>query len=141
MATLVRSTTKDIQANRISIARNFALEHRVYLVLKGARTVIAFPNGRVFINPTGNAGMATAGMGDVLAGVIAGLAAQGVDPGKACCLGAFLHGFTGNRVAAAGNRIGMLASDLIDNLPGAISEMVGVLPGRTPTRDYFDIVG
>ena len=140
MATLMGSTTEDVQANRIRVARDFAFEHTAYLVLKGARTVIAFPDGRVFINPTGNPGMATAGMGDALAGVIAGLVAQGVDPGKACCLGAFWHGFSGDRMAQAGTRIGMLASDLIGSLPGALSEMMGVLPARTRARGYFDIV-
>ena len=79
MARLVGMSTEDVQANRLEVARTFATTHRVYVVLKGHRTLIATPDGSVFINPTGNPGMATGGTGDVLCGMIAGLLAQLLD--------------------------------------------------------------
>src|SRR5262249_56849357 len=79
MARVVGMTTAEVQASRLEIARNFAAAHHVYVVLKGHRTLIATPDEKVFINPTGNPGMATGGTGDVLTGVIAGWLAQLLD--------------------------------------------------------------
>jgi NAD(P)H-hydrate epimerase len=114
-----------VQADRIGIARSFAVEHRCHLVLKGARTVIASPEGKVFINPTGNPGMASAGMGDVLAGMLAALLGQGLPAGDAMKLGVYLHGFVGDRVAGANGEIGLIASDIIDNLPAGMRALAG----------------
>ena len=99
------------------MARAFANDQRCYLVLKGARTVLATPDGKVFINPTGNPGMASGGMGDVLAGILAALLGQRLSAEDAMKLGVYLHGFAGDRIAAERGQIGMIASDLIEALP------------------------
>jgi NAD(P)H-hydrate epimerase len=125
MARLIGRDIQTVQADRIGIARSFAVEHRCHLVLKGARTVIASPEGKVFINPTGNPGMASAGMGDVLAGMLAALLGQGLPAGDAMKLGVYLHGFVGDRVAGANGEIGLIASDIIDNLPAGMRALAG----------------
>ena len=89
MSRLISSDTRRIQQERVACAREFATRFKVHLVLKGARTVIAHPDGRVFINPTGNPGMAAGGMGDVLTGMIAGLVCQGASPTAAAQAGAY----------------------------------------------------
>ena len=126
MSRLAGMDTADVNGDRVGIARAFAAENRCYLVLKGARTVIATPDGRVSINPTGNSGMASGGMGDVLAGVVAGFLAQGVPPEDAVRLGVYLHGRTGDRVADERGGVGLIASDLVDELPRAIKELVQI---------------
>ncbi len=105
MARLVGSTVDEVQANRIEVATDFATTHRVYVVLKGHRTLIATPDGHVFINPTGNPGMATGGTGDVLTGMIAAWLAQLLDAEAACRLAVFLHGAAGD-LAEAERRAG-----------------------------------
>ena len=117
MARLIGKSTADVNADRVEIARAFAVEHRCHLVLKGARTVIATAEGNVFINPTGNPGMASGGMGDVLAGILSALLGQGFTTASAMKLGVYLHGFVGDRVAAARGEVGLIASDIIDGLP------------------------
>ncbi len=94
------------------------MQHGVTLVLKGARTVVAAPDGRVFVNVTGHPGMATGGSGDVLTGLIAGLLAQSLDAVQAAAFGVYLHGRAGERAAAArtGNPASLLAGDLIEAL-------------------------
>ena len=114
-----------VNRDRIGAARAFAAAHRCHLVLKGARTVTATPEGQVSINPTGNSGMATGGMGDVLAGVVAGFLAQGLPPEDAVRLGVFLHGLAGDRAADRRGRVGLIASDVVDELPRALGELVG----------------
>jgi NAD(P)H-hydrate epimerase len=96
------------------------------LVLKGARTVIATATGDVFINPTGNPGMASGGMGDVLAGILTALLGQGLLPEDAMKLGVYLHGYIGDRVAESKGPIGLLASDIIDGLPRALAELTAL---------------
>jgi ADP-dependent NAD(P)H-hydrate dehydratase / NAD(P)H-hydrate epimerase len=117
MARLIGSDTSAVNRDRIGMARSFAREHRCHVVLKGARTVIATADGKVFINPTGNPGMASGGMGDVLAGMLGGFLAQGFAVEEALKLGVYLHGFVGDRVARAKGEIGMIASDIIEGLP------------------------
>jgi len=117
MARLSGLTTKKIQADRVGTARQFARTHRVHLVLKGARTVIAHPDGWVDINPTGNAGMAAGGMGDVLTGLIAGLLAQGYGQRAACRLGVYLHGAAADGLAKGLGPAGYLASEVMDAIP------------------------
>lgn len=125
MARLVGGTSKDVQANRHQVAATFAKENKVFVLLKGASTVIASPEGRIAINPTGNAGMATGGMGDVLSGLIGSLLAQGLSPWQAACLGAYVHGMAGDSLAAAtGIGFGFLAGDLANELPLAFQEIV-----------------
>jgi NAD(P)H-hydrate epimerase len=123
MARLIRSDTSKVNHDRIGVARSFSREHRCYVVLKGARTVIATPEGQVFINPTGNPGMASGGMGDALAGILAGLLAQGFLVEEALKLGVFLHGFVADQVARARGEIGMIASDVVEGLPNGLRQL------------------
>ncbi len=124
MARLTGLSIGDVQADRIGAARRFAENNGVTTVLKGSRTVVAHPDGRVFINPTGNAGMASAGTGDVLTGIIAGLAAQGAAVGDAAVAGVFLHGLAGDAAAAELGMHGMLAIDIIRHLPQTIRDVL-----------------
>ena len=126
MGRLAGLDTAEVNDDRIGLARAFAAEHRCHLVLKGARTVMATPEGQVSINPTGNSGMASGGMGDVLAGIVAGFLAQGLPPEDAVRLGVYLHGRTGDRVADERGGVGLIASDLVDELPRAIRELTQI---------------
>ncbi len=124
MARLAGCTVTAIQADRVGIARRFAMERRVVLVLKGQRTLVATPEGRVFINPTGTPAMATAGCGDILTGLIAGLLAQWPDRRIDAVLAAvWLHGRAGELGAAAGTEQTLIATDLLRYLPAAIGEL------------------
>ncbi|MFH5184209.1 NAD(P)H-hydrate dehydratase [Paenibacillus sp. TAB 01] len=117
MARLCGSSIREVQRDRIGAARSYALRHQVVLVLKGSRTVVAAPSGNVYVNGNGNAGMATAGAGDVLAGVIGSLLAQGLSAEQAAASGVWLHGAAGDRAAA--RRISpasLIAGDIIDEL-------------------------
>lgn len=126
MARLTGVPVSEIQSDRITVARRFASEWKVTVVLKGARTIIAAPDGRAFINPTGNPGMATAGTGDVLAGMIGGFIAQGVEATNAAIIGAYLHGLAGDIAATQLGPIGIIASDLISVLPSVIKKVLTV---------------
>ncbi|MBI2360924.1 MAG: NAD(P)H-hydrate dehydratase [Deltaproteobacteria bacterium] len=123
MARLIGASAAAVNHDRVAVSRSFAREHRCYLVLKGARTVVATPEGQVFINPTGNPGMASGGMGDVLAGIVAGLLAQGFRVVDALKLGVFLHGYVGDRVAKLRGEIGMIATDVLEALPQGLKEL------------------
>jgi NAD(P)H-hydrate epimerase len=120
MGRLMGISAAEVQADRVGVARAFAADHDCVVVLKGARTVIA-ADGFAWINPTGNPGMASGGMGDALAGLIGALLAQGLAAAAAARLGVYLHGLAGDRVARDG-AIGMIASDLIDELPRAVQQ-------------------
>jgi NAD(P)H-hydrate epimerase len=123
MSRLLRTSTRTVQGDRVSAACRLAARDRVVAVLKGAGTVIASPDGRVAICPTGNPGMATGGMGDVLAGVLGGLLAQGLGSTDAAALGVYAHGAAGDRVAARIGRIGLLAGDLVAELPPTLESL------------------
>ncbi len=123
MARLIGKETSAVSRDRVGVARSFAVEHRCFVVLKGARTVMATPEGRVFINPTGNPGMASGGMGDVLAGMLAGLLGQGLEVEDALKLGVYLHGFVADRAAEAKGEIGLIASDVIEGLPEGLHKL------------------
>jgi NAD(P)H-hydrate epimerase len=123
MARLADLSTAEVQADRIGVSRAFATRYGVTVVLKGAGTVVASPSGEVFVNSTGNPGMATAGAGDALTGVIGSLLAQGFGPTWAACLGAYLHGLAGDLAAEEKGEAGMIAGDLIEKLPEAIKQM------------------
>jgi ADP-dependent NAD(P)H-hydrate dehydratase / NAD(P)H-hydrate epimerase len=116
MARLSGLSVTEIQANRVAIARDFARAHRVVLVLKGARTVVALPDGRVGVNPTGNPGMATGGTGDVLSGVCGALLAQGLAPADAATVGVYAHGLAGDLEEEWRGELGLVASDLLSGL-------------------------
>ena len=123
MARLIGSSVEEVQANRIDVATDFATTHRVYVVLKGHRTVIATPDGHVFINPTGNAGMATGGTGDVLTGMIAAWVGQLLDAEAACRLAVFLHGSAGDLAEAEEGQVAMTATDVIAHLGAALTRL------------------
>jgi NAD(P)H-hydrate epimerase len=124
MARLIGSTIEDVQENRIDVAVDFATSHHVYVVLKGHRSIIATPEGSVFINPTGNAGMATGGTGDVLTGMIAAWLAQLLDAEAACRLAVFLHGAAGDLAEADEGQVAMTASDLLGYLGDALNRLM-----------------
>jgi NAD(P)H-hydrate epimerase len=119
MARLRGSTVAEVESDRIGTARSFAREFGLWLVLKGARTVVASPDGRVSINGSGNPGMASGGMGDVLTGVIAALLAQGYPPEDACRLGVFAHGLAADMAAGSKGEMGLAARDVKERLPHA----------------------
>lgn len=123
LARLLGIDRDEIVRNRIPIAQKVATSFGVYLVLKGARTLIAGPDGRVAINMTGNAGMATGGTGDVLTGLIAGLIAQGVNADMAAKAAVYLHGVAGDLAADAVGQEAMVASDLMMQIPEAIRQL------------------
>lgn len=137
MARLLRTTPLQVQQDRIGAARDFATRHNVYLVLKGARSVVAHPDGTVFINPTGNPGMASAGMGDVLTGVIAGLIVQGLAVGEATNAGVYLHSYTADAVAAGKGPTGYLASDVIEALPREMDRLQHTPAGHASFANVF----
>jgi hydroxyethylthiazole kinase-like uncharacterized protein yjeF len=123
MGRLIGKDAASVNKDRIGVARTFAIEHRCYVVLKGARTVLATPAGKISINPTGNPGMASAGMGDVLAGILTALLAQSLSPEEAMKLAVYLHGFVADRIAAERGMLGMIASDIIDGLPAGLHSL------------------
>ncbi len=126
MARLTGKANAEVIADRIVVAREFATKHRVVTVLKGSRTIIAAPDGEVYVNPTGNAGMATAGSGDVLTGLIAGLLAQSPrTPLDATIAGVYLHGLAGDIAAGRLGMRSLIASDIIANLSEAILRVGG----------------
>jgi NAD(P)H-hydrate epimerase len=126
MARLINKSAKDVEKNRLEIARDFATTHQVILVLKGHRTLIAAPDGEVFVNPTGNAGMASGGSGDVLTGILAGLLAQKTDDALGATLaGVYLHGVAGDLAAARCGMRAMIASDISKHLGEAFIQIGG----------------
>ncbi len=119
-ARLAGVSTGEILEKRLGFASDFAVKHRVVLVLKGYRTLIASPDGRVRINPTGNPGMATGGSGDVLSGMIASLAVQAKDLQAAAAAAVYVHGLSGDLAAAKLGERPLIAGDLIRFLPAAV---------------------
>ena len=122
MSRLTGLSSKQIQENRLEVTRDFATKHNVYVVLKGADTLVCDPEGNLAINPTGNPGMACGGMGDVLTGVIGGLLAQGLSPWQASCLGVYSHGLAADRLAEE-TRAGYLASEVANELPYVLEDL------------------
>lgn len=123
MARLTGMSAKLIDDDRIHVAMEFAKVFNVHVLLKGFPTVLASPDDRVCINPTGNPGMASAGSGDVLTGVIAGLIAQGIPTVESIKLGTYLHGLSGNIAASKKTEIAMIARDILDFLPEALKQL------------------
>ncbi len=119
MARLLGISVAEVERDRIACARSFARSHQVVLVLKGARTVTAFADGRIRINASGHQGMASGGMGDVLTGLIGGLLAQGLSAEAAAVLGVYLHGCAADRLRPRLGAAGMTAGDLVQELPAA----------------------
>jgi NAD(P)H-hydrate epimerase len=127
MARLSGNTVPEVQADRIGVARSFAQERGAYLVLKGNSSIIAAPDGRVWINPTGSPAMATGGTGDVLTGLIAGLLAQFPEQLEAALLAAvYLHGRAGELGAVKLGEKCFIATDLFQFLPEAMREVANL---------------
>jgi NAD(P)H-hydrate epimerase len=120
---LTGKSAAEIQRDRLPAARSAAAKFRSVVVLKGARTVVATPEGEAFIVPTGNPGMATGGMGDVLTGAVAALIGQGLPPVQAAYAAAYLHGLAADLIAQERGMVGMLASEVADRLPRAIQRV------------------
>lgn len=125
MARLIGKGISEIQKHLVQTAYDFAKEYHVICVLKDARTVTALPNGRIYINTSGNSGMATAGAGDVLTGVLAGLIGQGMKPELAAPIGVYLHGAAGDKKVKETGAYGMLAQDMIDGIRVVLKEKEG----------------
>ncbi len=136
MARLLNTSVEAVQNDRLNIAVKAAAEWRQIVVLKGAHTIVAAPDGRAAVSPYANPLLASAGTGDVLAGAIAGLLAQGMAPFEAAACGVYLHGFAAEELAEEMGDRGLLASDLLAMLPRTIRI---VLQGRKPaTRSGGD---
>ena len=114
------ATPQTVNSDRIGFASRFARERGLFVVLKGARTVVARPDGTVAVCPTGNPGMATAGTGDVLTGMMVGLLAQGVPSWEAACAATYLHGTAGDLAAVRTGQAGLIAGDVIEEIPHAL---------------------
>lgn len=123
MARLMGAKVREIQQDRLVVAANAAAAWNVVVLLKGARTIVAAPKGAVYINPTGNPGMATAGSGDVLTGAVAALIAQGLEASQAAAAGAYIHGLAGDLAARRKGMMGLVAGDIVAALPEAALEL------------------
>lgn len=120
MARLLGTTVDEIESDRLGYASRFAKEYGVTLVLKGSETVVSSETGETYINKTGNPGMATAGSGDVLTGVIVSLLGQRYEPYDAARLGVYIHGLAGDIALEDKGEYGMIARDILENIPKAI---------------------
>jgi NAD(P)H-hydrate epimerase len=123
MARLLETTVARVEQDRIGAAQNLACTRRVPVVLKGALSVIADPEGRIYLNPTGNPGMASGGTGDVLTGIVGAFLARGAAPVTALQVGVYLHGLAGDLAAARLGEEALVASDIIAALPDAFREL------------------
>lgn len=125
MARLIDGTARDIQENRLDAASRFSRSHGVTLVLKGYRTIIASPDGKLAVNSSGNPAMACGGMGDTLTGMIAAFVGQGYDPFRSACLGVYIHGAAADRRMSGVASRGLLASDTLEEIPRVIGHLEG----------------
>lgn len=123
MARLIQGSPREINENRMEVAAEFSRRHGVVLVLKGHRTIVAAPDGAVAVNSSGCPAMASGGMGDALTGMIAGFLAQGLEPFRAACLGVFVHGKAADRCFGQIASRGLLASDLLGEVPAVIGQL------------------
>jgi len=130
MARLTSLDIKKIKREPLEIARDFARKWNVFIVLKFASTIIATPDGNIYVNPTGNPGMASGGSGDVLTGMIGSFLAQGVSPLYSCLLGTFLHGLAGDLASLEIEEEAMIAGDLIDYISPALKKLKEYFPGE-----------
>jgi NAD(P)H-hydrate epimerase len=128
MARLMDVTPAEVQQNRLQCARDFATNFKVHLVLKGAATVIAHPDGSAYVNATGNPGMASGGMGDVLTGVLAGFITQGFSPEAAAHAAVYVHGAAADTLAKTIGPIGYLASEVMNAIPGEVKKILETNP-------------
>ena len=123
MSRLLNTSIKNIKENRVEIAQYFSCKYEVTLVLKGYKTLIASPDGKLLVNHTGNPGMSKAGSGDVLSGMIASFLAQGMEPLEAAYCGVWIHGVAGDRCSSRYSEISMLPRDIINEISKVFSLM------------------
>ncbi len=123
LARLIERDVEEILDDRVGAARAAAGRSKSVVVLKGNQTLVASPDGEVRVNPTGNPGMASGGMGDVLSGMIGALLAQGSEPAEAAAAAVWLHGFAGDLLAEESADIGLAARDLAESIPRAIGKL------------------
>ena len=123
LSKLTGKSVGEIRKNRKDIALIIAGEYNIILVLKGHGTVVAGPDGKLYVNKTGNPGMASGGVGDVLTGIIAAFLAQGVEEFNAAALGVYFHGLAGDLAVKDKGPLGLIATDLLDKLPGVLREL------------------
>ena len=124
MGRLIRKTSRFVQKHREKVAKDFAVRYNKVTVLKGYRTLVASPQGKLYVNHTGNPGMATAGCGDVLTGILGSFLGQGMNPFEAACRGVYVHGLAGDLAAKEKGEVGLIASDLLKYLPKAFQKVV-----------------
>ena len=124
MARLLNLKVAEVQRNRAEVAKDFAREYNVAVVLKGYRTVVAARNGKIHVNKTGNPGMASAGCGDVLTGIIAAFLGQGMDGFKTAKLAVYLHGLAGDYAAEEKGQVSLIATDILNKLPQAFKTVI-----------------
>lgn len=122
MSRLIGKDVREIQRNRTKVASDFAKKNNAILVLKGYRTIVADSKGDIYVNETGNSGMSSGGVGDVLTGMIASFVGQGIDTYSAAVIGVYLHGLAGDIAAKKKGQFSLIASDLLNTLPQAIQE-------------------
>ena len=122
MSRLIGKDVTDIQSRLLQTAKEFAQDYQVICVLKDARTVTALPSGIAWVNASGNNGMATAGSGDVLTGIIAGLIAQGMEPQYAASMGVYLHGLAGEAQTEYRGTYGLMARDILEGIVCVLRE-------------------
>jgi len=134
MSRLTGTAPAELEARRMDACREWAMKSGCVLLLKGAPTVVAGPDGRATVNPTGNPGMATAGMGDVLAGIVAALLAQGLAPYDAARAAVYAHGLGGEHCARAMGPVGFGAGDVIEALPGVFAALLRLRDGMLERR-------
>jgi len=133
MARLLNTSIEVVQRDRLNTARDFASAHRLHVVLKGHRSVVAGPDNRAFLNLTGNAGMATGGTGDVLTGMLAAWFAQLLDAEAACKIAVYLHGSAGDLAEADEGEVSLMATDIVSHIGDAILELTS--QRKTRQRD------
>ena len=131
------ATSQTVNSDRIGTATRFARERGLFVVLKGARTVVARPDGAAAICPTGNPGMATAGTGDVLTGMIVGFLAQGIPSWEAACAATYLHGVAGDLASAGKGQAGLISSDIIEKIPYALT-LMDQAPSRESNQNMWN---
>lgn len=123
MGRLLGTSASDVQKDRVGVSREYSRKTGAHVVLKGASTVVAAPDGSLYVNTTGNPGMATGGTGDVLTGILGGLLAQGLESLQASLLSVYQHGLAGDRAAESTGERALVAGDLLETLPEVWSEM------------------
>jgi hydroxyethylthiazole kinase-like uncharacterized protein yjeF len=124
MARLTGKSTREVQENRVDLARATATEYGLWLILKGARTITAAPDDIITVNTTGNPWMASGGQGDVLSGILGGLLVQGIPPEQALPFGVYLHGLAADKVLERIGPVPVTATDVIDEMPATVASLV-----------------